>query len=161
MWFAARSERSTATKPHPAETFERLSLEQLDGLYNFALHQSSDTSTAKELVVTTYVRACARCGQLPEEANFKLFIFKTLRNAVMRRREDGRQNRVAPETNPEVDPTLAGLPETQRLALVLFAIEDFTCRDIADILDSRPPNVAVWLDMARRRLELRHRHNFS
>ena len=161
MWFAARSGRSTATKPHPAETFKRLSLEQLDGLYNFALHQSSDSSTAEELVVKTYVRASSRFEQLPEGADFKLWMFKILRNTAMRRRKNGRPIRVAPEANHDVDPILAGLPETQRLALVLLTVEDFTCRDIADILDSRPPNVAVWLDMARRRLELRHRHNFS
>ena len=65
MWFAAMSGRSTASKPPPAETFERLSLEQLDGLYNFALHQSSDSSTAQDLVVKTYVRARSRFERLP------------------------------------------------------------------------------------------------
>ncbi len=160
MWFAARSERLTATKP-PAETFKKLSLEQLDGLYNFALHQSSDSSTAAELVLKTYVNASSQFEQLPEGADFKLWMFKILRNTAMRGRKNGRPIRVAPEANHDVDPILAGLPETQRLTLVLLTVEDFTCRDIADILDSRPPNVAVWLDMARRRLELRHRHNFS
>ncbi len=152
MWFAARSGRSTATKPQPAETFERLSLEQLDGLYHFALHQSSDSSTAEELVVKTYVRARSRFEQLPEGANFKLWIFKVLRNAAMGRRKNGWPNRVASEANHEVDPALARLPETQRLAVILFAVEDFTYHDIADILDSRPDNVAAWLDTARRRL---------
>ncbi len=152
MWFAARSERSTATKLHPAETFKRLSLEQLDGLYNFALHQSSDSSTAKELVVKTYVRARSRFERLPEGANFKLWIFKVLRHAAMRRRKNGQPNRVASEANHEVDSVLASLPEMQRLAVVLFAVEDFTRRNIADILNSQPVNVAVWLNTARRRL---------
>ena len=152
MWLAARSERPTAMKPHAAETFEKLSLEQLDGLYNFALHQSSDSSTAAELVVKTYVRARSRFEQLPEGANFKRWIFKVLRNAAMRRRKNGWPNQVASETNHEVDPALAGLPEMQRLAVLLFAVEDFTYREIADILDSRPPTVAGWLDTARRRL---------
>ncbi len=161
MWFAARSGRSTATKPHAAETFKRLSLEHLDGLYNFALHQSSDSYAAEDLVVKTYVRARSRFERLPEGANFKLWIFKALRNAAMRRRKNGWPNSVASEANHQVDPALAGLPETQRLAVVLFAVEDFTCRDIADILDSRPPNVVVWLDTARRWLEFRHRHHFA
>ncbi len=161
MCFAEGSGRSTPIKSHPAETLKRLSFEQLDGLYNFALHQSSDAATAEEIVVQTYVRASARFEQLPEGANLKLWMFKILRNTVMRRRKNGRPIRVAPEANHDVDPILAGLPETQRLTLVLLTVEDFTCRDIADILDSRPPDVAVWLDMARRRLELRHRHNFS
>ena len=152
MWSAARSGRSTATKPSPAETFERLSLEQLDGLYNFALHQSSDSSTARDLVVKTYVRARSRFERLPEGANFKLWIFKILRNAAMRRRKNGRPNGVAPEANYKIDPVLAGLPETQRLAVVLFATENFKRRDIADILDSRPGEVGVWLDTALRRL---------
>ncbi len=153
MWFAARSGRSTATKPHTAEAFKRLSLEQLDGLYNFALHQSSDSSAAEELVVRTYVRARSRFGRLPEGANFKLWIFKVLRNAAMGRRKNGWANQMASETNREVDPALAGLPEIQRLAVVLFAVEVFTCCEIADILDSRPDTVAVWLDTARRRLD--------
>ena len=161
MRFAARSGRSTATKPNPRETFKRLSLDQLDALYNFALHQSSDSSTAKELVLQTYVQARARFERLPDGANFKRWIFKILRNTVLRRRKFGGPNRVAPEANRDVDPTLAGLPETQRLALILFAIEDFSCRDIADILDSRPPNVADWLETARRRLQFRHHPQFS
>ena len=161
MWFAARSGRSTVERLQPTETFRRLSLAQLDGLYNFALHQSSDSSTAEELVVKTYVRARARFEQLPERASFKLWMFKILRNTVLRQRKNGGPNRVAPETNPEVDPTLAGLPEAQRLAVVLFAVEEFTCRDIADILDSPPPNVVVWLDTVRRRLESRHPHDSS
>ena len=71
---------------------------------------------------------------------------------MMRRRKNGWPNRVASEANHEVDPALARLPETQRLVVVLFAVEDFTCREIADILNSRPDNVAVWLDTARRQL---------
>ncbi len=161
MWLAARLERSTAAAPHAAETFERLSLEQLDGLYNFALHQSSDSSTAEELVVKTYVRARSRFERLPEGANFKLWIFKVLRNTAMRLRMNGWSNRVASTASPEIDPALAGLPETQRLVVVLFAVEGFTCRDIADILDSRTSNVAVWLDTARRRLGFHQHHHLS
>ena len=156
MWLAARTGQSTATKPHPAETFERLSLEQLDGLYHFALHQSSDPSTAEELVVKTYVRARSQFERLPEGANFKLWIFKVLRNAAIGQRKNGRPNRVASKANHGIDPGLAGLPETQRLVVVLFVVEHFTCRDIADILDSRPGEVAVWLDTARRRLGFFH-----
>ena len=66
MCFAEGSGRSTPIKSHPAETLKRLSFEQLDGLYNFALHQSSDAATAEEIVVQTYVRASARFEQLPE-----------------------------------------------------------------------------------------------
>ncbi len=157
MWFAARSERLTATKL-PPETFKRLSLEQLDGLYNFALQQSSDSSDAEELVLKTYVNASSQFEQLPEGADFKLWMFKILRNTAMRRRKNGSPIRVAPEANHDVDPILAGLPETQRLALVLLAVEDFTCRDIADSLDSRPDSVAAWLDTARRRLGFPHAH---
>ncbi len=152
MRFAARQGRSTVTKSRPAETFERLSLEQLDGLYNFALHQSSDSSTAEELVMQTYVRARSRFERLQEGANLKLWIFKVLRNTAMRRRKNGGPDHVASGTNGELDPALARLPETQRLALILFAVEDFTCREIADILDSQPGRVAVWLDTSRRQL---------
>ncbi len=70
----------------------------------------------------------------------------------MRRRKNGWTDRVAAETNGKVDPEVARLPETQRLAVILFAVEDFTYHDIADILDSPPGNVAAWLDTARRRL---------
>ncbi len=161
MRFAARSGRSTATKSHTAEVFERLSLAHLDGLYNFALYQSSDSSSAEELVVKTYVRARSQFERLPEGANFKLWIFKVLRNTALRRQKNGRPSRMASEANHKVGPELAGLPEPQRLAVVLFAVEDFTCRDIADILDSRPSNVAVLLDTARRRLGFHHRQQLS
>ncbi len=161
MWLATRSERSTATTPHPEETFEELSLEQLDALYNFALHQSLDASSAEELVIKTYVRAHSRFERLPEGADFKLWIFKVLRDTALRRRKSDWPSHVASEANPEVDPALARLPETQRLAVVLFGVENFTCRDIADILDSRPYTVALWLDMARRRLGFHNRHQLS
>jgi len=151
MEFATRSGRSTAPRPHPAETFVRRSLEQLAGLYHFALHQSSDSSTAEDLVVKTYVRANSRFERIPDGANFKLWIFKVLRNTAVRGRRNGWKKRS--EANHEVDPALARLPETQRLAVVLFVVEDFTCREIADILDARPRDVAVWLDTAKRQID--------
>ena len=119
-------------------------------LSNAELHQSSDSSTAEELVVKTYVRARSRFERLPEGANFKLWIFKVLRNAALRRRWP---DSLVTEANDEVDSELVGLPETQRLAVVLAAVEGFTCCDIAVILDSRPDNVAIWRDTARRRLD--------
>ena len=161
MRFATRSKRSTVTRPHPIETFESLSFEQLDGLYNFALLQSSDTSSAEALVVTTYVRARSQFERLPEGANFKLWIFKVLRDAAMRRRRNGWPNGVASAANNEVDPALTELPETQRLVVVLFSVEDFTCCEIADILDSRPDDVGAWLDTALRRLGFHQRHQVS
>ena len=75
----------------------------------------------------------------------------------MPRPKNGWPNGVA----SRVDPVLAGLPETQRLVMFLFAVEDFTCRDIADILNSRSDTVAVCLNTARRQLEYQHRQQFS
>ena len=161
MWFAVRSGQLTAKKPHPAETFKKLSLEQLDGLYHFALHQTPDSSTAEELVVKTCVLARSQFERLPEGANFKLWIFKILRNAAMRRRNNGGPDRVASDAKHEVDRALAGLPEMQRLVVILFAVEDFTCDDIANILDSSSGDVVDWLDTAQRRLGVRHRHQVS
>jgi RNA polymerase sigma-70 factor (ECF subfamily) len=141
-------------KPHPAEAFRTRSLEHLDALYNFALHQSSDSSAAQKLVVKTYQRAGSRFERVSEGTDFKLWIFKVMRDAAIRLRRNGWSKRVAPEPNGEIDPGLAKLPETHRLAMVLYAVEGFTFHDIADILGSRPGTVVVWLDEARRRLEL-------
>ncbi len=161
MRFATRSKRSTATKPHPIETFERLSLEYLEGLYNFALHQSSDTSTAETLVVTTYVRARSRFERLPEGTSFKPWIFKILRSTAVGRGKNGKSNGVALPLNGEIDPALVVLPEMQRLAVVLFVVEGFTYREIAEILNSRSGNVFVWLDTALRQLGRHPCHQLS
>ncbi len=128
------------------ETFERQSLEQLDGLYNFALHQSSDTSTAERLVVRTYVRARSQFERLPEETSFKPWLFKIMRSTAVGRRKNGKSNGTALPLNGEIDPALAVLPEMYRLIAVLFAVEGFTYREIADILNARPGDVFVWLD---------------
>ena len=161
MRFANRSKQPTATKSHPIEAFVRRSLEHLDGLYNFALHQSPDTSTAETLVVTTYVRARSQFEQLSTGISFKPWIFKILRNTAIGQRKNGESNAVTLPPNEEIDPALAGLPEMHRLVVVLFAVERFSCREIADILNSRPDEVFVFLDTSRRRLGLHQCHQLS
>ena len=161
MRFATRSKRSTATKPHSIESFERLSLEHLEGLYNFALHQTLDTSTAETLVVTTYVRARSQFERLSAGTGFKPWIFKVLRSTAIDERKNGPSNGVALPQNGEIDPELAVLPELQRLVVVLFAVEGFSYREIADILSTRPDDVFVWLDTALRWLDLRQGHQLS
>ena len=135
--------------------------EHLEGLFNFALHQTLDASIAETLVVTTYVRACSQFERLAEGTSFKPWIFKILRSTDIGRRKNGKSNGVALPLNGEIDPALAALPEMQRLAVVLFVVEGFTYREIAEILNSRSGNVFVWLDTALRQLGRHPCHQLS
>ncbi|HEX6956579.1 MAG TPA: sigma-70 family RNA polymerase sigma factor [Ferrovibrio sp.] len=161
-----------------ASRFEALVLPHLDALYNYARRLTRDPHEAQDLVQEAILRA-ARYFESFRGDEARPWLFRILRNSFRsgRRRDDPLlvpldDERHHPEAggDPEaqliqadakrmVDAALAALPVAAREILVLREIEDFSYRQIAEILDLPVGTVMSRLARARDALavELRRR----
>lgn len=120
------------------------------GLRRYALALTGSRVEAEDLVQETLTRAIAAAGSFREGGNLRGWLFTIMHNAfvsgVRARRAAERElgDDMAPlsEAPPqlarlEVRDVLAGvsrLPEAQRAALLLIALEDFSYREAAQVL---------------------------
>lgn len=148
----------------------------LPPLYRFALSLTRDVHSAEDLAHDTMVRACERCDQLQSPGALRSWLFQIAANLWRDRlRSQARGPRITvavAETawTAEPDPlslqddvaatlqVLRSLPEQQRAVMHLYAVEDLTLPEIADILDVRTETARVHLCLARRTLRQRLPH---
>jgi len=158
-------------------SFHEAALQQLDGLYAFAMTLTRDPTTAEDLVQDTYLRATLADRQPQPGNNLKAWLFMIMRNVwynEARRRRSGPQFiSLEPEENPglsdatydpqvvhlrlsEIEAVRAAieeLPAVYREVLVLRHIEGFSYREIAKILVCPVGTVMSRLARARERLK--------
>src|SRR5215472_15332129 len=79
-----------------AVTGEAVSIEQINGLYSYALVLTRNHSEAEDLVQETYARALSAVSRLRPESNLKSWLFTILRNAWL---NTVRRRRAAPEAS--------------------------------------------------------------
>jgi RNA polymerase sigma-70 factor, ECF subfamily len=157
------------------EDFRREAVACLDGLYGFALSLTRDRLAAEDLVQETYVRALAAHRKAGPGENMRAWLFTILHNAWRNERRRKQPTRledapgllerlVAPGGDPEdalgrketrdlVRRAIARLPESFREVIVLRCVEDFSYRDLAQILGC--PAGTVMSRLARARTILR------
>jgi len=149
----------------PADEFRRLVLQELDAVHRLAYHLSHSEHEADDLVQETYLRAFKSSGTFHlTEHGPRPWLFKILHNVYRTRRErqgrepapaDDLEDRVAsPEALPadldweQVDERLKraidALAPAYRTVLLLWAIEGFKYREIAEITE-----VAIGTVMSR------------
>ena len=73
--------------------FQELCLTHLDSFYNYALVRSRSVSEAEDLLQETLLRAFRSFGSFKHDLNFKVWVFKIMKNAQIDR---GRRLRVRP-----------------------------------------------------------------
>jgi RNA polymerase sigma-70 factor (ECF subfamily) len=154
-------------------------IENIDGLYGYALVLTRNRSDAEDLVQETYVRAIGAMGRLRPESNVKGWLFTILRNIwlnhLRKRRgepgivdmdiEDNSGLSVASSDDPhthfvsrmehrQVSDAIGQLSADLREVIVLREYEDMSYRDIATILDC--PVGTVMSRLARARAKLRN-----
>jgi RNA polymerase sigma-70 factor (ECF subfamily) len=157
------------------EQFEKLALEQLDTVYRVARRLAPDR--AEDLVQETYLRALrSRDGFDLQEYGIRPWLLRILYNLHLSRGErEGRQPlRIEDEQlESAVDRTISPLPidlhspesmdqrlvkaldglgEEYRTALVLWAVEDLSYKEIAHALDVPIGTVMSRLHRARQKL---------
>ncbi len=166
--------------------FERLALTQLDALYGAAMRYTRNERDAEDLVQDTVLRAFRFFHHFEEGTNIKAWLFKILTNTFINKYRRGAKEREIideleydqeffvsegtarsaedPEGNllnslfsGDVQQALAQLPEDFRIAVVLADLEDFSYKEIADIMDCPVGTVMSRLYRGRRLLQKRLR----
>jgi RNA polymerase sigma-70 factor, ECF subfamily len=156
------------------DEFERTAIPHSRSLLRVARRLASDPATAEDLVQETFYRAWRSFEQFQTGTNIRAWLFRILFNAFY---AQGRQIGAAPilvsletpgvEPEPkraagisfadaaEVSSALDALSAEHRTVLLLAAVEGFTCREMAQILDL--PIGTVMSRLSRGRQAMRDR----
>lgn len=134
----------------------------IPALLRVARRLTLDGAWAEDLVQQTMLLAWRGFRQLKPDTNARAWLFRILLNAfrgdvrkASRVAEPLQDSSVRPalQESMEVSEALQALPIEQRSVLLLFAVEGFTSREIAGILDV--PIGTVMSRLSRAREELR------
>jgi RNA polymerase sigma-70 factor (ECF subfamily) len=144
--------------------FERVAMPHVESLLRFARRMSrSSRARADDLVQETYLQAWRAFGRLRPDSNVRAWLFTILINTI---RGEGRKaqrsvellplnlhsavaSRESAEESLGILEALNRLPEDQRTVLILSAVEGFTSREIAEILNVPPGTVMSRVSRAR------------
>ena len=133
-------------------TFEEVVSTHYESLYRFAFSLAGREEDAKDLTQDCYVQLARKAHQILDRSKVKTWLFTTLyRSFLDGRRRDTRHPEVEvgaveaelpvqlPEAGERLDSAtvveaLGHLPESFRMPLILFYLEDHSYLEIADIL---------------------------
>ncbi len=151
--------------------FEELYRVHGQRMKSVAANLLGDRSEAEDAVQEAFVRVFRSCATFEGRSRFSTWIYRVVVNCchdLLRRRRPtvpldeapfGEGDAFAGRADPEdpalrraIEQGLAVLPTRQRSAFVLFAVEGFSHREIADILDVSPGNSKTLVFQAKRRL---------
>jgi RNA polymerase sigma-70 factor (ECF subfamily) len=174
-------------KKSNAHEVDALGLENLNGLYSYALILSRNHADAEDLVQETYVRAMQAIGRLRADSNVKSWLFTILRNIWLnqiRKRRNGPQmiessgeedavndivepSKDAYETyvsnleREQVRAAIQKLPVEFREVILLREYEQLSYQEIASVLNCPAGTVMSRLGRARAKLRVLLAENFT
>ena len=137
----------------PSDDFEQIVSQHYEPLYRFALSLTRTEADARDLTQQTFYTWATKGHQLRDRSKVKSWLFTTLHREFLniRRRaarfqhvELSDANEDLPAVSPEVVNTLDAallleflgqVKEPYRAALSLFYLEDYSYKEIADILE--------------------------
>ncbi|MFQ5823846.1 MAG: sigma-70 family RNA polymerase sigma factor [bacterium] len=176
------SNKKTDSANQKRQEFEELAFEYMNSLYSTALRMTRNELDAEDLVQDVYVRAFRFFHKFEKGTNFKAWIFKILTNTYINqyRKKSREPLQVSFE---KVDYTIAGIEETNlhkqnldeinyngifddeiqsalaqlssefRMVVLLADVEEFTYKEIAEIIECPIGTVMSRLSRARRQLQ--------
>jgi RNA polymerase sigma-70 factor (ECF subfamily) len=154
-----------------ARAFEALYRAHVDRVYALCLRMSADRVRAERLTQDAFVRCWEKLGTFRGESRFSSWLYRMTVNVVLndqrsRKRRHlklestgdlGRYGSAAPvgkmEETIDVERALADLPEAARTVLVLYGIEGYKYREIAEITGLAEGTVKAQIHRARKLLE--------
>jgi len=161
------------------KAFEELAYPLLDSAYRTALRMTGQPASAEDLVQEAFLRAFRGFAQFQRGSNFKAWLFRILTNVFLndyRRKSREPQTADFSETDPadpapgspairaeeieairthlgdELSRALDRLPSDFRLPFLLSTFEEFSYKEIAEILEIPIGTVMSRLFRARRML---------
>lgn len=158
------------------ESFEKLALEQLDMLYRMARRLARDPNKAEDLVQETYLRAIKSWDSFDlQQYGIRPWLVRIMHNLYVSRsqREQRQPSATAPENldlvqdraeslplNPasfegmdqRMVKALGQLPPEYQAVMLLWAVEGFSYKEIADAVGVPIGTVMSRLHRARQRL---------
>jgi RNA polymerase sigma-70 factor (ECF subfamily) len=169
-------------RPPQRAEFEQLTLEHMDALYGAALRYTKNERDAEDLVQDTVLRALRFQHRFEEGTHLRAWLFKILTNTFINKyRRSAKERQILDESDldhgffmseetaraardPEgdilahlvsgdVQAALDSLPEDFRIAVVLADLQDFSYKEIADIMECPVGTVMSRLYRGRRLLQ--------
>jgi RNA polymerase sigma-70 factor (ECF subfamily) len=162
------------------QRFRENALDQLDGLYAYAMALARNRAEAEDLVQETYLRAMNAFGRLRPDSNLKSWLFTILRNIRLNQVRRGLEKsriveidesagaRKQLEDKSAKDPlflylskvkeadvraAIEKLPDPYREVIVLREFEELSYEEIAEVLGCPPGTVMSRLSRARDKLK--------
>ena len=152
------------------ERFERFVDAEADSLYTLFRRCVGDAHTATDLYQDTLMRAWKKLDTYDASQPLRPWVFRIgqnlLRNHLRRGRLERKanaplldeplahsctplQSALARESDRLLEAAILGLPETQRVVVVLRYQEQLSCAEIARVLDTTANAVSIQLNRAR------------
>ena len=155
--------------------FQRLALEHLDALYNFAMYLTRKPAEAEDLVQETYLRAFRFSHRFQPGTHLRAWLFQILRNTFLtfyrlRERElpvaeDGVPDWDAPmfheapaedpsvlEAHTDLERAMRRLPDEFRMVLLLAEVEGLPLEEVALVMACPVGTVKSRIFRAKERL---------
>ncbi len=145
------------------EQFTAQVLECEEILYKVAMSMLRNDADAQDAAQTAILRAYEKLGALKQEEHFRTWLIRILINVCntqLRRRKksaeyaETQKTSASPQEEVEVRAAVEGLPLKLRQAVILYYSEQFTTREISEILHIPKGTVLSRLDKARKLLRI-------
>ena len=160
----SQAERETieACRRGDLGAYERVFREHHRRLLAVALRMLGERADAEDAVQTTFIRLHRSIGSYRGDAALGTYLMRILINVchdmlrARKRRLDLRPAEPAPGPGPDLrlqlEEAILSLPERMRACFVLYAVEGFPQKEIAEMLDIREGTVKAQIFQARERL---------
>jgi len=159
-----------------AEAFDVLFDRHYTAVYRLARAMLGDDGAAEDVLQETFLAAARAAGAYDGRGRFRPWLMRIARNRCLNRLESGRVRRatepkagIDPDTvaSPRAGPAgratarqrqeavraaIAGLPERQREAIGLYAFEQMTYREVAEVMQMPVNTVKTLIHRARANL---------
>ena len=158
----AERETIAACRRGDLGAFERVFRDHWQRLLGVARRMLGDQADAEDAVQTTFIRLHRSIGRFRGEAGIGSYLMRILINVchdmlrARKRRLDLRPAEPAPGPGPDLrlqlEEAILSLPERMRACFVLYAVEGFPQKEIAEMLEIREGTVKAQIFQAKERL---------
>ncbi|GEM_PF-601916 len=156
-----------------SKAFESLYKKHKAALYGFCVYLTGETMRAQDIYQDTWIKISENANMYQARNSFKSWSFQIARNLFLNQiKRDKWEDKVSDdELNQEADSSeteknyfdkeknqileqiINGLPENQRVAIVLFLVEDLDHSQIANHMKLSVNHVKVLIHRAKQNLE--------